>query len=104
VESMALLAGQAPVQAQLESMLRDKDVNVRVSAIASIAIFPGDRTIGGPLVSLGGRESTRKLEKVAKPHSWGASPLVSIIYKRILASTYELCTGASNCNSFIRRE
>jgi HEAT repeat protein len=45
VESMALLAGQEPFEARLEAMLQDKDVKVRVAAIASLTMSPAGSTI-----------------------------------------------------------
>jgi HEAT repeat protein len=44
VESMALLAGQEPFESRLESMLEDKDVNVRAAAIASMMMSPNEST------------------------------------------------------------
>jgi len=41
---MALVAGQEPYQGQIEKMLRDRDVNVRLAAIASAMISPGETT------------------------------------------------------------
>jgi HEAT repeat protein len=43
VAAMALLAGQPQFQRRLESMLQDRDVNVRLAAIASVSLHPSDR-------------------------------------------------------------
>ena len=45
VESMSLLAEQKRFQSRLESMLQDKDVKVRISAIASMMSAPNERTV-----------------------------------------------------------
>jgi HEAT repeat protein len=44
VEAMALVAGNEAFQSRLQSMLQDKDVNVRVAAIASMTISPTENT------------------------------------------------------------
>jgi len=45
VQSLALLGGWEPYQSRIEAMLQDKDVNVRVAAIMSMMVGPGDNTI-----------------------------------------------------------
>jgi HEAT repeat protein len=45
VQSLALLGGWEPYQSRIEAMLQDKNVNVRVAAIMSMMVGPGDNTI-----------------------------------------------------------
>src|SRR5277367_311596 len=45
VQSLALQGGWEPYQSRIEAMLQDKDVNVRVAAIMSMMVGPGDNTI-----------------------------------------------------------
>jgi len=53
VDSMALLSGYERFQPRIEAMLRDRDVKVRLSAIQSMTVAPGDHTVEALRKALG---------------------------------------------------